>query len=107
MLPVRRDWLGSIIGVLTFLGGVGLLVWTFQIAYGMFGRDPAEALGLAPGKPIDLNQTATVGLAILFRILLLTLMCIVASVVATRGIRLYGACRSIGAEPRPDPKESE
>lgn len=100
-----RDKLGSAVGVLVFLGGIALLGLTFSLAFGMFSKEPADALGLQPGKPLDINQTGVMAGAIVFRVLMLIVMCVVASVVANRGIRLYMAGRGLPPS-RPKVKET-
>jgi hypothetical protein len=109
MAAEDRDRLGSLTGVAVFLGGIALLGLTFSLAYGMFTRDPADALGLQPGRPLDINQTGVLAAAIVFRVLLLIIMCVVASVIANRGIRLYMAGRGLpparGRKAAPEPVE--
>ena len=44
--------MGRVVGMLVFLLGVGLLLWVFSIAYGLFHAPPKEALGLTfTGNP--------------------------------------------------------
>ncbi len=88
----REGW-GPFVGILIFLLGVGLLLLTFSLAYGMFTTPPEVALGLAPGKTLNVNDASRSGIAMLYRVLMLLVMCIVSSLVASRGIRLYGAMR--------------
>jgi uncharacterized membrane protein len=81
------------VGILIFLGGIALLVFTFSLAYSMFTTPPERALNLPPGEPVDLTQAGTAFVGIIIRVLLLVVMCIAASIIATRGIRLYGEGR--------------
>lgn len=86
--------LGSILGILVFLGGVGLLGWTFQLAYTFFSVPPTDALGLAGAKALDPAKAGNSVTALLIRILLLFVMAFVGSMVANRGIAMYTACRA-------------
>ncbi len=86
-----RNITGQVIGLLTFLGGVSLLLLTFRIAYELFQRSPADVLGIKPEQAIDVNNAGKSAMELVFRIVLLLMMCIVGSVIANRGIRLYQA----------------
>jgi hypothetical protein len=86
---MKRDPVGLIVGILTFLGGIALLYLTFQQAFILFQRSPADALGIQPNKPVDGNVTAQAAIALFGRIFVLLLMCVIASIVCNRGIRLY------------------
>jgi uncharacterized membrane protein len=72
-----RDRLGGWLGILTFLGGVALLLVTFRIAYDMFSTPPDQVLKLAPGKEINLNETGQAAFFLVYRMLLLLVMSIV------------------------------
>ncbi len=85
----RRDPLGTAVGLLTFLAGVGLVVVTFMLAREMFTTDPSEALGIQPGEVMDVNRALVAGTFILFRVILLVVMAGLGSIVANRGIKLY------------------
>ncbi len=85
----RRDGFATTIGLLTFLGGVGLIVATFWLAQSMFSVDPEDALGIQKGSPLDLNNVVAAGVWILMRVILLIVMAGIGSAVATRGIKLY------------------
>ncbi len=86
-----RDPFGSILGILIFLAGVGLLGLTFWIAYGLFKVPPAETLGVKPNTPLNVNEAGRSLMQMLFRMFMLLVMCIVGSVIANRGIKLYSA----------------
>ncbi len=88
----HRDWIGSSLGLLVFLGGVALLVLTFRLAYGMFQTPPTVALDLQGGKTIDLGRASDRASAILVRVVVLVLMAFTGSLVANRGILLYSRC---------------
>ena len=87
----RNDLVGRIIGILVFLGGVGLLAFVFSLAYTFFTSSVGGLQGAkAPGGTVaaQLGQSAVVTLA---RIALLIVMTIVGSLLASRGIQLYFA----------------
>jgi hypothetical protein len=98
-MPRSSIGAGSVAGVLVFLAGIGLLVLTFQLAYRMFEVPPSQALGQTQGAPLDLNEALRTGVHLIGRILLLLVMCIVGSVIANRGIRMYAAHRIHRPEP--------
>jgi hypothetical protein len=85
----RRDALAATIGLLTFLGGVGLIIATFVLAQGMFSVSPNDALGIQENKPLDLNGVLAAGMFIVMKVLLLVVMAGFGSAIASRGIKLY------------------
>jgi hypothetical protein len=91
----RRDVPGSLLGILTFLGGVCLLLLTFQQAYGLFNVPPQDALGLRGAKELNPAVAGNSLTTVLLRILLLFVMAFVGSMIANRGISLYTASRGI------------
>ena len=92
----RPDALGAGIGILTFLGGIALLVVTFSLAYGMFSVPPESAIGGGQAKSLDLSRMGESLVWILGRVLLLLVMCIAGSLIAGRGLRLYASSRAPG-----------
>ena len=86
-----RNVTGQISGIVIFLGGVSLLLLTFRIAYDLFQRPAADVLGIKAEQTIDVNFAGRSAMELIFRIALLLLMCIVGSVIANRGIRMYQA----------------
>jgi len=101
----KREPVGSILGLLTFLGGVALLLLTFRLAYEMFEVPPADALNIGQAKVLN---PATVGnslTVIVVRILLLLIMGIVGSLIANRGITLFTHSRGIHV-PKENPANS-
>lgn len=94
-VPVRgsRDALGSVLGLLVFLGGVALLLLTFKLAYDMFRIPPEQALQLEKDKAIDVAATGNSLASLLLRVLLLIVMGLVGSFTANRGIHLYAESR--------------
>jgi len=85
----HRDLFGSLLGILVFLGGVGLLLITFREAYTMFTVPPQNALNLTPGKPFEAPAAGNSLAAIVIKILLLLIMGIFGSLIANKGISLY------------------
>lgn len=86
-----RDRVGGWLGVLTFLGGVVLLLITFKMAYDLFSVPPDQVLKLKPGQEINVNNTGEAAFVLVFRMMMLLVMSIVGSVIANRGIKLYSA----------------
>ena len=80
-------------GIITFLGGVGLLVVTFKLAYDMFAVPPGQALGIQAGKTLSIDTAGSSLAGVCIKILLLMVMALVGSWVANRGIALYASAR--------------
>ena len=90
-----RDWFGSIIGIMVFLGGIALLAMTFQMAYTMFTTPAERALQLKSGVGMDIAKAGTSLGDIIVRIFLLLVMAMVGSFVSNRGISLYSSSRAL------------
>lgn len=86
-----RDRVGGWLGVITFLGGIALLLITFRMAYDLFSVPPDQVLKLKPGQEINVNDTGQAAFVLVFRMMMLLVMSIVGSVIANRGIKLYSA----------------
>ncbi len=85
-----QDWIGVVLGMVTFLLGLGLLIFTFQHAASLFAVSARETLG-------DGNDVTELGKSfghVLLRIGLLLVMSVVSSLIAGQGIRLYLAARA-------------
>ncbi|MBS1706877.1 MAG: hypothetical protein JST40_13500 [Armatimonadetes bacterium] len=95
----RRELLGALVGIATFVVGIVLLLIVFQMAYTLFTTPVESALGIDPKKPVELPETGKLAVALLVRVIMLLLMCFVASLIANRGIKLY-AQRTV-----PEPKD--
>ncbi len=91
----HRDFAGSFIGIIVFLGGIGLLVFVFKLAFEMFTVPEKTALGIEHGKKLDLPAAGSSLTTIILRIFLLLLMGLVGSWIANRGISLYTHSRGI------------
>ena len=85
----RRDATGSIVGLLVFLAGVGLLGLTFKFAYDLFQVPHAKALGLERGRTIDAGATGGGLLDVVIQLGVLLVMAVVGSMLANKGIGLY------------------
>ena len=85
----HREFVGSVVGLLVFLGGVALLLLTFKLAYGLYSVPPEKALDLNRNKTVDLGTSGTALVGILVRTLLLVVMGLVSTLIANRGIALY------------------
>lgn len=84
---------GSVLGMLVFLFGVSILVFTFKLAYDMFMLPPQDALGIKPKQPLDLTQAGQSLVGQLLKVLLLAVMGLMGSLIANRGISLFAGSR--------------
>lgn len=88
----RQDILGSILGILVLLSGIGLLIFVFVLAYSFFNSPAGQ---LATSKlGADISATTSLGhsaINLLVRIALLIVMMIIGSLLAGRGAQLYFA----------------
>lgn len=98
----RPDYLGCVLGLLAFLGGMALLAFTFAKAFEMFSVPPEKALSMVAGKPMSFEVAGQSFAGLLYRVLLLLVMSFIGSMIANRGIKLYLAGRQEMA-PRPSP----
>lgn len=83
-----------LIGIVIFLAGVGMLLFVFFAAKSLFDAPPPSVPAPAPGDAAAPGAMAGIGAAfahLLQRILLLLLMCIAGSVIASKGIQLFFA----------------
>ncbi len=87
----RRDWLGSIGGLLIFVAGISLLTLVFKLAFEMFQTPPRLALKIESGKPFDISGVGDALFGVIIKIALLFVMSIVGSVICNRGIHLYAS----------------
>ncbi len=86
-----RKWLqgNSPVGLLVFLCGVILIGFAFKLAYEMFLVPPSVQIGSTPDEPLKIESVIQSMSAIFIKILLLVVMSLIGSLVATRGIKLY------------------
>ncbi|AIE84130.1 hypothetical protein OP10G_0762 [Fimbriimonas ginsengisoli Gsoil 348] len=87
-----------------FLGGVGLLLLVFRLAYEMFSVSPSDVLHIKGAKAIDFGTVGNSVTEIIVKILLLLVMGVCGSLIANRGILLYTHSR--GLDHKPAPKET-
>ena len=85
----RRDALATTLGLVTFLGGVALIVTAFIFAREMFAVSAQDAIGVTEGETINVNATVAAAFGVLLKVLLLIVMAGIGSILANRGIRLY------------------
>ncbi|MBL8047180.1 MAG: hypothetical protein JNJ45_00725 [Chthonomonas sp.] len=101
----QRDWLGALVGLAVFLGGIAIIFWAFQQAYSLFGTPPETVLGVKKGETLDLNRAGANGIGLVTRCLLLLVISIIGSVIANRGIKLYSESQRVLGEPAPTPAQ--
>jgi hypothetical protein len=99
-MGARRDWTGSLIGLAVFAGGIVMLVTVFGFAKSLFDATPQQALGLSSGEAIRLETTGANLVMLLVRCLVLLVLAVVGSLVASKGATLYGQSL-VRAEPLP------
>lgn len=88
----RQDWFGVWLGVLVFLTGIGILVFTFVQAADLFSRPPSD---MVRRENVDVGQIGKSFADLVLQLGLLLIMSIVGSLVASKGIRLYIGARSV------------
>lgn len=97
-----------LLGLLVFVAGVGLLFFVFLAAKSLFDApppaiptpSPAAATGTNSAAPSAVAEIGVAFSQLLRRILLLLLMCIAGSVIASKGIQLFFAAQG-SPEPAP------
>lgn len=90
---------GGFFGILVFLGGVAILIFTFRLANDLFSQDPNQLLGLTKARDIDLNNAGAILGSVVIKVLLLLVMAVVGGMIANRGIRLYADSRAPKVHP--------
>ncbi len=95
-LRARSEVVGTSVGLLVFLAGVGLLIFVFVLALGLF-HDPGiltAAAATPPGAEAAGGVPVAGTLMVLgARILFLFVMVLAASVLTSKGVHLYLASR--------------
>jgi hypothetical protein len=90
--PKASDVGTSLLGLLCFFSGVGLLLWVFLAGYTMYNSTPEELIR-AGASALDVTALIqSAGFAII-RILLLFLMALAGSLLAGKGVQLYHTAR--------------
>lgn len=104
-MPDSGGKVGGLLGILTFLGGVALLLLTFKLAYDQFSLPPDQVLKLRPEQEINATETGQAAFALIFKMVMLLVMSVVGTVIANRGIKLYAIRPDV--EKRVEVRESE
>ncbi len=102
----KDDLVARIIGIVVFLGGVGLLAFSFATAYDWFTSPsaglqitqpapvtptPPGGTAAAPAAPSAATQLGASALRLLIRLGVLLIMTIIGSLLAGRGAQIYFA----------------
>ena len=87
----RTDLTGRVLGIIAFLGGIGVLAVVFVFAYTFFTSQssvlPIPSDPNAPAAPT--SQLGASAVDILAKILTLIVMTIVGSIIAGKGLQMY------------------
>jgi len=82
---------GSVLGILAFLGGIGLVLWAFWLAAQIFTQPPEISLNLKAGEALDFGKVAQSLFQLVAKSLMLIVMAGIGSAIANRGIKLYAS----------------
>ena len=82
------------IALLVFLAGILLIGFTFAQAYEMFRVAPDVAVGGPEKQVLNIEGTVNNLVGIIKNVLLLVVMAVIGSVVASQGIKLYTRTKS-------------
>jgi hypothetical protein len=86
---VKRDWLGSLVGLAIVLGGMAILYSVFREALSLFATPPNVAVNVKPDQPIDVKSAYNSIFNVILKVVLLVIMAWLGSVITNRGIFLY------------------
>ena len=87
---MRKDeTTGRIIGLLTFLAGIGLLVFVAVLAYSFFTQTSMVPLPVRDTTTPTATRLGESAIKLFFQIALLIVLTIVGSLLASKGIHLY------------------
>ncbi len=86
----RPDWLGLMLGLIVFLVGIGMLVFTFFHASLLFATPPER---LVKKEDVDVAQIGMNFADVVLRIGYLLVMSAIGSMISSRGVRMYQAAR--------------
>ena len=87
----RKNAGSSAVSLLTFVAGIALIAFAFWQAYTLFQTPPSVQVSGNEDQPLNLDDTVQSVLNVLIRVLLLVVMAAFGSMIASRGIKLYGA----------------
>lgn len=96
-MNIKGGVTGRLLGALVFIGGIAMLVWTFQLAFRFYGEPIASAKS-------DVAQLGTIGIIMIKKIVMLLVMLLAGSLIAGKGINLYLAGQAPRNNPSPTPK---
>ena len=98
-----RDKFGRVIGMIVFALGTAILFFVLYAAYQMFALPAAELFheNGSAGSPLTAVGLGTIIAWILVRIVLLFVMTLAGSIIASKGIQLYLGCTSAQATREP------
>ncbi|MDX2066003.1 MAG: hypothetical protein SFX74_09700 [Fimbriimonadaceae bacterium] len=85
-----RTVIAPILGILTFLGGIALLLLTFRLAYDLYQQPVGNVLGTQGENVIPANAANALA-GVLIRIVLLFTMGAMGSWIANRGVNMLTA----------------
>ncbi len=110
----RRDLTARVIGLLVFALGIGILVFSFYVAYHQLFASPTAGIAVAPAKPGGPTATTILSqsaLAMIIRLGALFIMVLVGSLLASRGVQMYFASNASHTTdivvPDPGPSKTE
>jgi hypothetical protein len=86
--------LGSVLGLAVFFVGVGLLLFTFKLAFDLFSVDPSKALRLKDVNTIELGTVGSTLTGLVKQILLLIIMALTGSLIGSKGVHMYTESRT-------------
>lgn len=93
MRVFRKDYLGTLVSLLVFLAGIAMLMFVFKTALDLFSIPPERAVGIKQTEPFTAETAGRSGMQLVWRIVLMLIMSIIASIIANRGIRLYSEAK--------------
>lgn len=93
MRVFRKDYLGTLVSLLVFLAGIAMLMFVFKTALDLFSIPPENAVGIKKTEPFTAETAGRSGMQLVWRIVLMLIMSIIASIIANRGIRLYSEAK--------------
>ena len=85
----KDETTGRIIGLLTFLAGIGLLVFVAVLAYSFFTHTTAVPLPMKDTTTPTATLLGESAIQLFFKIALLIVLTVVGSLLASKGIHLY------------------
>jgi hypothetical protein len=110
--PNHETIAARVTGILVFAAGIAILAFVFFTARGLFDaplprladRRPAEGVAAAPSAATEIGRSLT---QFVRQLLLLLLMCVAGSVIASKGIQLYFAAAQAPGGPGHAPRGAD